>query len=82
MLGSVSNDNLQSSQHSAFYQKLKQERDKTFSEKDRAKQVYDDACLEIENLKSKLTKTSDQEKVQKQLEAAYLECDNKKVNHK
>ncbi|RCH91684.1 hypothetical protein CU098_007902, partial [Rhizopus stolonifer] len=56
----------------------KQERDKTFSEKDRAKQVYDDACLEIENLKSKLTKTSDQEKVQKQLEAAYLECDNKK----
>ncbi|KAI9250039.1 hypothetical protein BY458DRAFT_34648 [Sporodiniella umbellata] len=64
--------------HTTFYQKLKQERDKTYSEKDRAKQVYDEACVEIENLKSKLNKTSDPDKVQKQLETAYMECDNKK----
>lgn len=61
-----------------FYQKLKNERDKTFSEKDKGKQLYDDACSEIENLKTKLAKTNDQEKIQKQLETAYLECDNKK----
>ncbi|CEG76507.1 Putative CAMK/CAMKL/BRSK protein kinase [Rhizopus microsporus] len=65
--------------HASFYQKLKNERDKTFSEKDKAKQLYDDACAEIESLKSKLNKSSgDHEKIQRQLDAAYLECDNKK----
>lgn len=70
-------------QHASFYQKLKNERDKTFFEKDKAKQLYDDACAEIESLKSKLNKSSgDHEKIQRQLDAAYIECDNKKVRRK
>ncbi|KAI8877427.1 hypothetical protein K501DRAFT_278482 [Backusella circina FSU 941] len=49
--------------HSAFYQKLKGDRDKTYAEKDKAKQLYDEACAEIENLKIKQSKTSgDQDK--------------------
>ncbi|KAI9273305.1 hypothetical protein EDC94DRAFT_644570 [Helicostylum pulchrum] len=64
--------------HAAFYQKLKNERDKTYAEKDKAKQLYDESCIEIENLKAKLNKTGDQDKVQRQLENALLDCDNKK----
>ncbi|RCH81688.1 hypothetical protein CU098_006387, partial [Rhizopus stolonifer] len=65
--------------HTAFYQKLKAERDKTYAEKDKAKQLYDDACAEIENLKAKTNKSSgDREKHQRQLDAALIDCDNKK----
>ncbi|KAI8081130.1 hypothetical protein BDF21DRAFT_339095 [Thamnidium elegans] len=46
--------------------------------KDKAKQLYDESCIEIENLKAKLNKTGDQDKVQRQLENALLDCDNKK----
>ncbi|KAI9357879.1 hypothetical protein BD770DRAFT_420032 [Pilaira anomala] len=46
--------------------------------KDKAKQLYDESCVEIENLKAKLNKSGDQDKVQRQLENAILDCDNKK----
>ncbi|KAI8996810.1 hypothetical protein BDB01DRAFT_845530 [Pilobolus umbonatus] len=65
--------------HASFYQKLKNERDKTYAEKDKAKQLYDDACAEIENLKMKLSKsTGDQDKIQRQLDNAIIDRDNKK----
>lgn len=51
-------------QHVAFYQKLKSDRDKAYGEKDKAKQAYDDACAEVENLKAKIDRgTGDQDKV-------------------
>ncbi|KAI8373277.1 hypothetical protein BD560DRAFT_328204 [Blakeslea trispora] len=47
--------------------------------KDKAKQLYDDACIEIENLRNKINKSSgDNEKYQRQLDAALIDCDNKK----
>ncbi|KAI9480354.1 MAG: hypothetical protein EXX96DRAFT_481652 [Benjaminiella poitrasii] len=58
--------------------KLKSERDKSYSEKDKAKQAYDEACVEIENIKTKLNKSGEKEKLQRQLDAAYLNRDNKK----
>ncbi|KAI8971438.1 hypothetical protein BDF20DRAFT_679072 [Mycotypha africana] len=64
--------------HAAFYQRLKSERDKTYAEKDRAKQAYDEACLEIENLKAKKARGGDSEKLQRQIDAATLDCYNKK----
>ncbi|KAI7894598.1 uncharacterized protein EV154DRAFT_542366 [Mucor mucedo] len=64
--------------HAAFYQKLKNERDKTYGDKEKAKQLYDDSCVEIENLKAKLNKSGDAEKTQRQLDNAYLDRDNKK----
>ncbi|CAO3597285.1 unnamed protein product [Absidia cylindrospora] len=65
--------------HVAFFQKLKAERDKTYSDKDKAKQVYDDACSEIDSIRIKLNKsTGDNEKLQRQLDHAILECNNKK----
>lgn len=65
--------------HASFYQKLKSERDKTYADKDKAKQLYDEACVEIENIKAKINKSSgDQEKLQRALDAAYTDCDNKK----
>lgn len=51
-------------QHLAFYQKLKAERDKTYSEKDKAKNAYDDACANIQNIRAKMAKgTGDHDKV-------------------
>ncbi|KAI8337306.1 hypothetical protein BC941DRAFT_353177 [Chlamydoabsidia padenii] len=50
--------------------------------KDKAKQAYDDACSEIESLRIKLNKsTGDNEKVQRQLDHAILECNNKKNSY-
>lgn len=66
--------------HAAFYQKLKSERDKTYAEKDKAKQLYDDACAEIENIKAKISKSGgDLDKLQRQLDTCVLDRDNKKV---
>ncbi|KAI8333777.1 hypothetical protein EDC96DRAFT_451084 [Choanephora cucurbitarum] len=54
-------------------------RKKSYAEKDKAKQLYDDACIEIENLRAKINKSSgDNEKYQRQLDAALIDCDNKK----
>ncbi|KAI8144182.1 hypothetical protein BJV82DRAFT_608592 [Fennellomyces sp. T-0311] len=66
--------------HVAFYQKLKAERDKTYAEKDKAKTAYHDACQQIQQLQTKMATrgTGDQEKYQRQLENAILECNNKK----
>ncbi|KAG2195795.1 hypothetical protein INT46_003437 [Mucor plumbeus] len=65
--------------HAAFYQKLKSERDKTYAEKDKAKQLYDEACTEIENIKAKINKSSgDVDKLQRHLDACLLDRDNKK----
>lgn len=48
----------------AFYQKLKAERDRTYQDKDKAKGLYDDSCMEIQNIRNKIAKgTGDQEKV-------------------
>lgn len=66
--------------HAAFYQKLKSERDRTYAEKDKAKQLYDDACAEIENIRAKISKSSgDVEKLQRHMDACLLDRDNKKV---
>lgn len=66
--------------HAAFYQKLKSERDRTYAEKDKAKQLYDEACAEIENIKAKINKSSgDVDKLQRHLDACLLDRDNKKV---
>ncbi|KAI9020129.1 hypothetical protein CLU79DRAFT_804699 [Phycomyces nitens] len=47
--------------------------------KDKAKQAYDESCVEIENIRAKIDKgTGDQDKYQKQLDAAILECGNRK----
>ncbi|CAO3624271.1 unnamed protein product [Cunninghamella blakesleeana] len=68
--------------HVAFYQKLKAERDKTYADKDKAKQIYDDSCSEIENIQLKLNRTTgDKEKLQRQLDHAILECNNKKNSY-
>ncbi|KAL7310474.1 Protein BZZ1 [Mucor circinelloides] len=65
--------------HAAFYHKLKSERDRTYAEKDKAKQLYDDACAEIENIRAKISKSSgDVEKLQRQMDACLLDRDNKK----
>ncbi|GAN08627.1 actin polymerization protein Bzz1 [Mucor ambiguus] len=65
--------------HAAFYHKLKSERDRTYAEKDKAKQLYDDACAEIENIKAKISKSSgDVDKLQRQMDACLLDRDNKK----
>ncbi|KAI8370561.1 uncharacterized protein BYT42DRAFT_582860 [Radiomyces spectabilis] len=65
--------------HIAFYQKLKSERDKIYSDKDKAKQTYDDACAETENIRAKIDRgTGDQSKHQKQLDQALLDCYNSK----
>ncbi|KAG0188036.1 hypothetical protein DFQ28_005464 [Apophysomyces sp. BC1034] len=65
--------------YAIFYQKLKSEKDKTYIEKDKAKQTYDDRCAATENLRAKLSKgTGDQEKYQRQLEQTILECNNSK----
>ncbi|KAI7865233.1 hypothetical protein BDF14DRAFT_1875630 [Spinellus fusiger] len=59
--------------------KLKAEREKIFTEKDKAKQAYDEACLELENIRAKMDKgNGDQEKYQKQLDITTLECGNRK----
>jgi hypothetical protein len=59
--------------HSTFFQKIKSERDKTYSNKDKSKQAYDDACLEILNMKAKLSKsTGDQDKVSNRINSVYL----------
>lgn len=51
----------------AFYQKLKAERDRTYQDKDKAKGLYDDSCMEIQNIRNKIAKgTGDQEKVLKE----------------
>lgn len=51
-------------QHVNFYHKLRSDRDKAYAEKDKAKQAYDEACVEVENLRAKLERgTGDQEKV-------------------
>ena len=48
----------------SFYQKLKAERDRTYQDKDKAKGLYDDSCMEIQNIRNKIAKgTGDQEKV-------------------
>ena len=48
----------------SFYQKLKTERDRTYHDKDKAKGLYDDSCMEIQNIRNKIAKgTGDQEKV-------------------
>lgn len=66
--------------HAAFYHKLKSERDRSYAEKDKAKQLYDDACAEIESIKAKISKSSgDVEKLQRQMDACLLDRDNKKV---
>ncbi|KAI8078836.1 uncharacterized protein BX664DRAFT_380965 [Halteromyces radiatus] len=68
--------------HIAFFHKLKSERDKTYLDKDKAKQAYDDACSEIESVRIKLNKpTGDNEKLQRQLDHAILECNNKKNSY-
>ncbi|CAO3609011.1 unnamed protein product [Cunninghamella echinulata] len=68
--------------HVAFYNKLKAERDKTYSDKDKAKQVYDDSCSEIETIQAKLSRTTgDKEKLQRHLDHAILECNNKKNSY-
>lgn len=65
--------------HVAFYQKLKAERDRTYQDKDKAKGLYDDSCMEIQNIRNKIAKgTGDQEKYQRQLDNAIIECNNKK----
>ncbi|OAC99873.1 hypothetical protein MUCCIDRAFT_165699 [Mucor lusitanicus CBS 277.49] len=65
--------------HAAFYHKLKSERDRSYAEKDKAKQLYDDACAEIESIKAKISKSSgDVEKLQRQMDACLLDRDNKK----
>ncbi|KAI8073147.1 hypothetical protein BC940DRAFT_290652 [Gongronella butleri] len=65
--------------HVTFYHKLKSERDKTYSDKDKAKQAFDDACTEIESIQHKMLRgTGDKEKLQRQLNHAVLECNNKK----
>ncbi|KAI9318827.1 hypothetical protein BX666DRAFT_1855230, partial [Dichotomocladium elegans] len=47
--------------------------------KDKAKSLYDDSCMEVQNIHNKLAKGSgDPEKQQKQLENAIIECNNKK----
>ncbi|ORY98647.1 hypothetical protein BCR43DRAFT_530163 [Syncephalastrum racemosum] len=59
--------------------KLKAERDKIYTEKDKAKQAYDDVCVEVQNIQNKMHKASgDTEKYEKQLNHALLECDDKK----
>ncbi|KAF7721425.1 hypothetical protein EC973_004690 [Apophysomyces ossiformis] len=63
--------------HVVFYQKLKSERDKTYLEKDKAKQTYDDRCAATENIKAKLSKgTGDQEKVIDALLMRFLNLKN------
>jgi len=65
--------------HVAFYQKLRSDRDKAYTEKDKAKQAYDDACAEVQNLRAKIERgTGDQEKHNRQLEQAIIECNNRK----
>ncbi|KAL0072954.1 hypothetical protein F4703DRAFT_1901465 [Phycomyces blakesleeanus] len=65
--------------HIAFYQRLKSDREKSYTEKDKAKQAYDDSCAEIEIIKAKIDKgTGDQDKYQKQLDIAMSECGNRK----
>ncbi|ORX50447.1 SH3-domain-containing protein [Hesseltinella vesiculosa] len=65
--------------HVAFYQKLKAERDKTYLEKDKSKLAFDDTCAEIEAIQHKMQKGSgDKDKLQRQLNQAVLECNNKK----
>ncbi|CAO3673672.1 unnamed protein product [Umbelopsis vinacea] len=65
--------------HVGFYQKLKSDRDKAYAEKDKAKQAYDDACAEVENVRAKIERgTGDQEKHNRHLEQAIIECNNRK----
>ncbi|CEP09015.1 hypothetical protein [Parasitella parasitica] len=65
--------------HAAFYQKLKAERDKTYADKDKAKQLYDEVCAEIENIRAKISKSSgDVDKLNRQLDSCLLDRDNKK----
>ncbi|OAD69929.1 hypothetical protein PHYBLDRAFT_171952 [Phycomyces blakesleeanus NRRL 1555(-)] len=59
--------------------RLKSDREKSYTEKDKAKQAYDDSCAEIEIIKAKIDKgTGDQDKYQKQLDIAMSECGNRK----
>ncbi|KAI9303643.1 hypothetical protein BJ944DRAFT_256666 [Cunninghamella echinulata] len=60
----------------------KKKRDKTYLDKDKAKQVYDDSCSEIETIQAKLNRTTgDKEKLQRHLDHAILECNNKKNSY-
>ncbi|KAM3583577.1 Protein BZZ1 [Umbelopsis sp. WA50703] len=65
--------------HVNFYQKLRSDLDKAYAGKDKAKQAYDDACVEVENLRTKLERgTGDQEKYNKHLEQAIIDRNNAK----
>ncbi|KAG2171285.1 hypothetical protein INT43_002907 [Umbelopsis isabellina] len=65
--------------HVNFYHKLRSDRDKAYSEKDKAKQAYDEACVEVENLRAKLERgTGDQEKYNKQIDQAIIDRNNAK----
>ncbi|RUP43324.1 hypothetical protein BC936DRAFT_137340 [Jimgerdemannia flammicorona] len=64
--------------HIAFYQKLKADRDKAYTDRDSAKKAYDDSCEELENLRTKMDKTGDTDKLKKQEEQIIMDRHNNK----
>lgn len=65
----------------AFSKKMTEERDKYYTEKDKAKTRYDESCLEVQSSRSKQEKTIDSkvmEKLQKQYYQEVIDRNNNK----
>lgn len=67
-------------QHNAFYQKLISDREKTYSDRAKAKSKYDESCHELESQRAKLEKDKHADRAKKSVQAAEEEMCNAKVS--